>query len=88
MKLWLVLKLIKEVLAEKYVKFHWQSAQVTLVISCFIFTANNISVDPHISEPQLSDLTDYPNALLMKFTIFLVHFKWNQHSKMHFTYPN
>ena len=31
------------------------------------------TVDPHISEPQLSDLPDYPNALLMKF---LVHFKW------------
>ena len=31
------------------------------------------TADPHTSKPQLSNLPDYPNALLM---IFLVHFKW------------
>ena len=43
-------------------------------------------------KPQLSDFPDYPNSLLMKFIGFLVHFKWNQHSrpmKMYcFTYLN
>ena len=38
------------------------------------FTQVHYTVDPHISEPQLSDLPNYLNTLLMKFIGFLVHF--------------
>ena len=41
-----------------------------------LLQSNRGTVDPHISQPQLSNLFDYSNALLMKFIEFLVHFKW------------
>ena len=39
-------------------------------LTCYLYT-----VDPLISEPHISDLSDYLNSLLMRFIGFLVLFK-------------
>ena len=56
---------------------HFRMEIAVIFNSCVCLTS---TIDPHISEPQLSNLPDYPNTLLMKFIGFLVHFKWNCHS--------